>query len=357
MNIINIDISKLKSYRNHVFPLYEGNRLDRLVQSVKDMGVLTPIIVRALDFKGNSYEILAGHNRVHACEIAGITEIPAVAVIPKTEQEAELIAIETNMCQRSLDEIPISTKAKAVVSWYNCIKSQGMRTDLLDEIQQLERLEKLNYSVPDAAKKIAEKSIANPDKTEEKSTSDQIEPSFNAREYISEKSGLNAADIQRLVRISKLSDELLEKVDRNKIPYMAAYELTFVPNDTLFVLNIMLDNPTHKITIKGAQRLRYACRNGKVITAPQEIMSLIQGESKAKKDKPISVTLKQKTLDKYFKGVNKKEVAAKVERSLELTEVVIPQILEEKNILSDDYSSIISAALNYYFDERKMNDE
>lgn len=117
-----IDPAKLKSYRDHIFPLYSGDRLDRLVESIKALGVLTPIIVRALDFKGNNYEILAGHNRVHACQLAGVKEVPSIVVIPKSEEEAKLIAIETNMCQRSLEEIPVSVKARAIAQWYSCIK-------------------------------------------------------------------------------------------------------------------------------------------------------------------------------------------------------------------------------------------
>lgn len=163
---------------------------------------------------------------------AGVNEIPAVVVLPKSEQEAELIAIETNMCQRSMEEIPISIKARAVAGWYNCIKAQGLRTDLLNEIAQLERLESMEFSMPPEAKNIEEKNVANPDEIRVKSTSRQIGELSTSAEYISEKTGLSIREIQRLIRLATLSDELLKKVDDGIIPYTAAYELTFVPKDT-----------------------------------------------------------------------------------------------------------------------------
>ncbi len=351
-NIVNLDIAKLKSYRNHIFPLYSGERLDRLVESIKSLGVLTPIIVRALDFKGNSYEILAGHNRVHACQIANIQLIPAVVIVPKSEEEAQLIAIETNMCQRSLEDIPVSVKAKAISQWYECIKSQGLRTDLLDEIAQMERLEQMEYSIPDGAKIFVEKSATNADETEENLTSRQIGEKSLSADYISERTGLSVREIQRLIRIAKLSDQLLDKVDNGTIPYSAAYELSFVPTDTLFTLNIIIDShKTLSITIKAAQRLRYATKNGKDITNGNEILKIISGDEKLKKEKSMSVTLKQKVLNKYFGEIkSRKAVAEKVERSLELTEITIPQILEKHNVKDiEDYDNIISQALDMYY--------
>ena len=144
--VTELEISKLQSFRQHIFPAYSGARFDRLIESIKSIGVLTPIIVRALDFKGTRYEILAGHNRVNAAKIAGLTVIPAISVIPQTEEEAKLIVIETNMCQRSLSEIPVSVKAKAIAQWYECIKKQGFRTDLLDELSRLEQEEQIEKS-------------------------------------------------------------------------------------------------------------------------------------------------------------------------------------------------------------------
>ena len=352
-NIVTLDVAKLKSDRTHIFPLYSGERLDRLVESIKNLGVLTPIIVRALDFKGNSYEILAGHNRVHACQIANIQLIPAVVIVPKSEEEAQLIAIETNMCQRSLEDIPVSVKAKAISQWYECVKSQGLRTDLLDEIAQMERLEQMEYSIPDGAKIFVEKSATNADETEENLTSRQIGEKSLSADYISEKTGLSVREIQRLIRIAKLSDQLLEKVDKGVIPYTAAYELSFVPTDTLFTLNVIIDTrkPPLTVTIKGAQRLRYAVRNGKVITNAEEIVTILNGEKKLKKDKPLSITLKPKVLSKYFSEVtDKKYVAEKVERSLELTEITIPKILEKHNVKdAENYDEIISQALDIYY--------
>ena len=155
-----------------------------------------------------------------------------------------------------------------------------------------------------------------------------------------------------------MPDELLQKVDNEVIPFMAAYELSFVPRETLDLLNIVMDNDKSvKITIKAAQQLRYACRGGKIISSSSELMKVLEEKSQTpKKEKALSVTLKPKTLNRYFEGIsNKKIVAEKVEQSLELTEVTIPRILKENDSedLGEDKERLIFEALTLFLQNNK----
>ena len=98
-----LSISTLVPYSNHPFKLYEGARFADMVKSIKENGVLLPIIVRPLE--DEKFEILSGHNRVTAAKETGLTEIPAIVRDDLSNEEARLIVTETNLIQRSFAEI------------------------------------------------------------------------------------------------------------------------------------------------------------------------------------------------------------------------------------------------------------
>ncbi len=93
--ITEIALDKLIPYSRHSFKLYDGERLDDMIQSIAKNGVITPIIVRTAD--NGKYEILAGHNRAYAAEKAGINKIPAVVKANLSDEEAEIYVVETNL--------------------------------------------------------------------------------------------------------------------------------------------------------------------------------------------------------------------------------------------------------------------
>lgn len=103
-----IKIKDIKPFHNHPFHLYEGERLDDMVESVKEHGILCPVIVQNKD---NGFEMLAGHNRMNAARIAGLKEVPAIVKEGLTEQEAYVYVIETNMLQRSFGTTGAGTAA------------------------------------------------------------------------------------------------------------------------------------------------------------------------------------------------------------------------------------------------------
>jgi ParB family chromosome partitioning protein len=100
-----LSVDLLIAYPNHPFKLYEGDRLADMVRSIKEMGILLPIIVRPAGSDNEQYEILSGHNRVNAAKEAGLTEIPAIIKHDLSDNEANLIVTEKNLMQRSFADL------------------------------------------------------------------------------------------------------------------------------------------------------------------------------------------------------------------------------------------------------------
>jgi ParB family chromosome partitioning protein len=144
-----IPCEKLHPYHNHKFELYTGERLDDMVASIKENGVLSPVIVQP---DGDGYEILIGHNRWNACKIAGIDTIPAIIKQGLSEDEAEMYVIESNLIQRSFSDLKISEQAAVVASRHSKMFSPGKRNDIIRELTLLEN--------PDA--EISEDTTLNP---------------------------------------------------------------------------------------------------------------------------------------------------------------------------------------------------
>ena len=117
-----IPCEMLRPYHNHRFALYTDERLDDMVNSIKENGVLSPIVVQPCE---NGYEILIGHNRWNATQIAGIPTIPAIVKEGLSEQEAEMYVIESNLIQRGFDNLKISEQASVIALRHSEMFSQG----------------------------------------------------------------------------------------------------------------------------------------------------------------------------------------------------------------------------------------
>ena len=126
-----IPVDKIKPFYDHPFHLYQGERLDDMVESIREHGVLNPVIVRK---KGNCYEMLSGHNRQNAARLAGLTELPAIVKEGLSDEEAYIYVIETNVIQRSFTDLAPSEKAAVLSARYEKVISQGRRNDILPEI-------------------------------------------------------------------------------------------------------------------------------------------------------------------------------------------------------------------------------
>ena len=119
-----IPLDQIKPFHDHPFRLYEGDRLQDMVESVRTHGILSAVIVQKQD---GGYEMLAGHNRLNAAKIGGLAEIPAIVKTGLTEEEAYVYVIETNLIQRSFSELLPSEKAVVLSERYEKISCQHER--------------------------------------------------------------------------------------------------------------------------------------------------------------------------------------------------------------------------------------
>ena len=130
-----IQIRNIQPFHDHPFHLYEGERLEDMIASVKEHGVLNPVIVQKID---GGYEMLSGHNRMNAAKLAGLKEVPAIVKTDLSEEEAYVYVIETNLMQRSFSDLLISEKAAVLKARYEKGACQGKRNDIVREIARLE---------------------------------------------------------------------------------------------------------------------------------------------------------------------------------------------------------------------------
>ena len=133
--ILEMDFSQMESFPNHRFKLYEGQQLADMVESIRQFGILLPIIIWHTD--DGRHTILSGHNRKNAAQLAGLTQGPVIIRENLTYEDAVLIVTETNLRQRSFSDMSHSERAYCLAQNYEALKSQGKRNDLLEEIEIL----------------------------------------------------------------------------------------------------------------------------------------------------------------------------------------------------------------------------
>ncbi len=284
-----IPCEQLKPYRNHKFELYTGERLDDMVASIKENGVLSPIIVQP---DGEDYEILIGHNRWNASKIAGLPSVPAIIKTGLSEDEAEMYVIESNVMQRGFDNLRISEQAAAVALRHSEMFSQGKRNGILKELALME----------------------NP----ESATSDPVgmKSAPDVNDNIGEHYGLGRSTVVRLIRINKLIDELKTLVDSGDIAIRTGVELSFLSDDTQAVIAECAEES--KIDMKTAKMLRSSADNEGNIDR-YIVHSIIYGEDTEQKPKPKSVKISHDTFTKYFsKGTKAEEISETIEKALAL---------------------------------------
>lgn len=274
-----IEIEKLKPFPNHKFKLYKGERLENMVESVKEYGVILPIVVWKMD---NDYIILSGHNRVEACKIADITEIPCVIKNDLTMEEATLIVTETNLMQRSFSDLSHSERAYTLEQHYKALKCQGKRNDLLQEIGRLMK---------------------------------------NDTEYNIEKVGneynLSKNTVARYMRLAKLIPNLLEKIDNEKLPLIVGYNISFIEDKEIQERINLILNEDIKINIEKAEKLKNAYKDDKLTV--DNIEDYLKNEEKPKRTRAKYSKISKNIIDKYFdKKCKQEEIDDTINKALEL---------------------------------------
>lgn len=287
-SIQQIPCEMLRPYHNHKFELYSGERLEDMIASIKENGVLSPIVVQPCE---NGYEILIGHNRWNASKLAGLPTVPAIIKEGLSEEEAEIFAIESNIMQRGFENLRISEQAAVIALRHSEMFSQGKRNDILRELALLE----------------------NPNAEVEETTLNPLGSKLDTSESVGKEYGVSKGSVVRLIRINKLVDELKTLVDSGDIAVRSGVELSFLSNEAQTEVAEQAEN--FKIDMKKSRQLREAA-DSKGNIDRDTIIRIITGMADVK-PKPKSVKISNDIFTKYFdEGAKAKDVTDTVEKAL-----------------------------------------
>lgn len=287
-----LPIDFLTFFPDHKFKLYEGERLESMVESIKSMGVLQPLIVWK---NGEEYIILSGHNRLIAGKQAGLTELPVIIKDDLSLEDATLIVTETNLHQRSFSELSHSERAFALAQHYEAVKNQGKRTDIIQELSDL-----MTTTTSDSDSTLSHNGT--------KLRSDQM---------VGENFGLSRNSVARYIRLSKLNKDLLDKIDEGKLGVTPAYPLTFITDDGLQSEIADQIERGNRMDVKTAETLReqftnHTLKKETISEVCQDKTKEIEKKEITKKEKPVVVS--QKLRETYFSNISD---VAEIEKILE----------------------------------------
>ena len=290
--IVSIPVEEIHPFHDHPFRLYEGERLEDMVQSIKDHGVLNPVIVRKA---ARGYEMLAGHNRTNAAKIAGLTEVPAIVKTDLSDEDAYVYVIETNLLQRSFAELLPSEKAAVLVARYEKISSQGKRNDIRQEIEALE--ETCGHDVH---------------KSRKRTCGHDVHKSQKSRDGLGEEYGMTGRNIARYMRLDRLIPEFKDAVDKGTLAMVAAVDLSYLNVKMQKLIQQVAEAEGKKLKPKQAVELR---KMGKEITK-EGIESVLAGKEQ-KKPQSVSVKLPVELYERYFGQMDAGAVQEIMEKALE----------------------------------------
>lgn len=278
-----LPIDEIKPFYEHPFKLYEGERLNDMVESIREHGILTPVIVRKMD-KG--YEMLAGHNRQNAAKLAGLTEVPAIVKDGLTEEEAWVYVVETNVIQRSFNDLLVSERIAVLSTRYDRVCGTKKREEIMEELHLL-----------------------NGD------GGHHVHQQAKSRELIGQEYGMTGRNIARYVRCNQLIPAFKDMLDDGSLTIIAGVELSFLSGEEqALVLDVMEQNCI-KLKRDAADKLRAAAGSITKETV-QEVLGLDKPVSEVKR--PVSVKLPAKVYSRYFADVPAKDVQGILEEALDL---------------------------------------
>lgn len=271
-----INISNIKDFPNHPFKVNNDEKMQEMVKSVKEYGVILPVIVRPKE--DGTYEMISGHRRKRACELAGIKQIRCI-VKDLTDDEATILMVDSNI-QR--EEILPSEKAFAYKLKLEAMKHQGKRIDL-----------------------------------EENETSTPVVSKLRTDEILGEEVGESRENIRRYIRLTYLIPELLEEVDNKRIAFRPAVELSYLEEDYQYVVLNKLQYDEVSPSLSQAITLKKMQQEGTI--SEEKIENLLD------KEKP-----NQKEFIKIHNDRIEKYIPTKIKESGKIEDFII-QCVEEHN--------------------------
>ena len=244
-----IPIGELFPFKNHPFKVLDDESMQRTVESVEQYGVLSPLIARPRPEGG--YEIISGHRRQHAAQLAGLDALPVI-VRQMDDDAAVLLMVDSNLQRENI--LP-SERAFAYKMKLEALKNQGARSDL---------------------------------------TSVQVAPKLST-EKIGEEVGMSKDNVKRYIRLTNLVPELLDMVDEKKIAFNPAVELSYLDESQQRDFLEAMEGTQNAPSLSQAQRLKKLAQEGHF---SYDVAFAVMGEEK--KDELDKVVIKNDTLRKYF---------------------------------------------------------
>ena len=245
-----IPIGELFPFKNHPFKVLDDESMQRTVESVEQYGVLSPLIARPRPEGG--YEIISGHRRQHAAQLAGLDTLPVI-VRQMDDDAAVLLMVDSNLQRESI--LP-SERAFAYKMKLEALKNQGARSDL---------------------------------------TSSQVGMKLQALDIVGQEAGDSRNQVHRFIRLTSLIPELLDMVDEKKIAFNPAVELSYLDESQQRDFLEAMQDTQNAPSLSQAQQLKKMAQQGEF--SYEKAFDVMGQEKKSEKD---TVTIKNETLRKYF---------------------------------------------------------
>lgn len=248
--------SKLKPFEEQPYRVVFDKSMEELIESIKENGILTPIIVRRLD--NEQFEIISGHRRVAAGKVAKIHKFPA-QIMELNDDETAILLVDSNLQRENI--LP-SEKAFAYKLKLDAMKRQGKRTDL---------------------------------------TLSQNGTKLRSDAQLAEQVGESRNQIQRYIRLTYLIDKLLEMVDNKKMPFTVGVELSYLGSRAQAYIAEILEYDEIMLSMGQATKIKLLAKNGQI--DEDKILSVIY----EKKTEKVNITIKNKQIREYFPEEYSKE--------------------------------------------------
>ena len=271
---INISVDMILSFADNPYQVIDNEEMDELVQSIKERGILTPLIVMPKPNDAHVFELISGHRRLYAAQKAGLETVPAI-VCNVSRDEAAIMVVDSNLHR---EHILPSEKAKAYKLRLDAMKHQGQRTDL---------------------------------------TSAQVEQKLSV-EQLAEVANESRAQIQRYIRLNNLVPELQSLVDENKIALTPAVELSYLTEDEQTNLLETIESEDCTPSLAQAQQMRKLSAQGQL-----DMDAVFHTMTKPKANQQEKVTLPYRKLP-----IDKSRHYAKTEPTPQIVQVFLLKAVE-----------------------------
>lgn len=280
-----LPVDDVKPFHDHPFRLYEGERLKDMVESIRQHGILNPVIVLQTD---DGYEMLSGHNRQNAAKAAGLKEMPAIVKKGLSEEEAYIYVIETNMLQRSFSELLPSEKAAVMAEHYEKVCGNLKREEILQE------LEILNGKTPSG-------------------TGGHNGHQVKSRDIVAAEYGFSSRNAARYLRINHLIKPFKDMIDDGNLALLAAMDISYLSEEEQGVVCKLMEQTGMKLKPKAATILRKASGS---VTEDSAAEILEETNAKRKKGAAISLKVPFEVCSRYMDGMKPDQMVSLIEKAL-----------------------------------------